>query len=191
MLVIREEQLKAFSRHLRARFESEACQHVQRYFPARCDALGRQTTLDTVRDGLRRAHAYGFETRNDLLRYLNLMFEFGLEFEALPTNAWARPYLDRASQNPTLWMDQLMKEALRRLHPPEPEPTADPDDEEDAAAFDGLVWDAAPVPPDYVPTSIKPERLPPPTGSDDDDEDEGEPAIDDEEDDLEEDYGRR
>jgi len=189
MLVIRNEQLRVFSNDLRARFEQEACGHVQQYFPMRCAALGQRRTLDVVRDGLGRAERYGFQTRYDLLRYLNLLFEFSPEFESVEAFAWARPYLDQANQTPTLWMDRLMNEALRCMAPLQPlAPSADEADEDGLSEFDGLVWNADPVPADYVPKSITPELLPPLSGSDDIDDDEPEEESEEEEEEEEE-YG--
>jgi hypothetical protein len=82
-----------------------------------------------------------------------------------------------------------MEEALRRLNSTGPEAVVDiqGDDGEEPKEFDGMVWNAAPIPTDYVPTSIKPEYLAPVTGSDD--EDEVEPLME-EEDEEEADGGR-
>jgi hypothetical protein len=140
-----------------ARFDYDACEHVQRFFPERCAALGKEGTMEWVRDGLKRARGYGFESNYDLLRYLNLHFHFGDGFELSPAHAWALPFLE-GERPARVRMSLLMDEACRRLYPPEP-----PAKQEDAAAsreLDGLVWEASGVDPNYVPTSIRPELLP-------------------------------
>src|SRR5690348_8657045 len=90
LLVIRDEQMLMLSRSLLLRFNQEAFEHVHRYFPERCADLGKAESMEWVRDGLERARTFGFESRPDLLRYLNLLFEFGREFERSEDYAWAR-----------------------------------------------------------------------------------------------------
>ncbi len=140
-----------------ARFDYDACEHVQRFFPERCAVLGKQGTMEWVRGGLKRARGYGFESHYDLLRYLNLLFHFGDEFELSQTHAWALPFLE-GERPARVRMNLLMDEAYRRMYPPEPHAT----DKEAAAPreFDGLVWEATGVDANYLPTSIRPEILP-------------------------------
>ena len=78
-----------------ARFDYDACEHVQRFFPERCAVLGKQGTMEWVRGGLKRARGYGFESHYDLLRYLNLFFHFRrrIRARAKPT-AWALPFVE-------------------------------------------------------------------------------------------------
>jgi hypothetical protein len=135
------------------RFDYDACEHVQRFFPERCAALGKEATMEWVRDGLKRARGYGFESYYDLLRYLNLLFQFGDGFELSPAHAWALSFLE--SERPArVRMNLLMDEAYRRLFPAGP-----PAIQEDEAPgeFDGLVWEDIGVGADYIPTSIEPE----------------------------------
>lgn len=188
MLVIRDEQMLLLSRSLLLRFDQQAFEHVQKYFPERCAALGKKETMGLVRDGLDRARAFGFETCPDLLRYLNLLFEFGREFELSEANAWARPYLAPSDDwLPSKRMDRLMEEAFRRLNPPPPPaPPAEvePDDDE-PYEFDGIVWGNCGVDPDYVPQSIKPVYRPidEPGSLEDDDDDQDEADLEEEEED--------
>jgi hypothetical protein len=172
MLVIRHEQILVLADAMRNRFESEACEHVRRYFPGRCLALGEQALKETVGDGLRRARAYGFQSQFDLLRFLNLLFEFGLDFDRTEEHQWARPFLEAAHRSPTFQMDSLMEEAYKQLYtagtPLHIAGAADLETEP-SAGFDGLVWEDSPVNADYQPQSIEPvyEPIfsPPPHGS--------------------------
>jgi hypothetical protein len=191
LLVIRDEQMLLLSRSLLLRFDQEAFEHVQKYFPELCASLGKDETMEWVRDGLKRARSFGFETRSDLLRYLNLLFEFGREFELSEANEWARPYLVPSDDwLPSNRMNRLMEEAFRRLNPPPPPaPPAEvePDDDE-AYQFDGIVWGNCGVDPNYVPQSIKPVYRPidepgdPDDDNDDDDQDEADLEEDEEDD---------
>lgn len=157
MLVIREEQLAVLRRALYDRFVFESCEHVRRYFPNRCQALGDAGTLEAVREGLRRGRSYGFESQFDLLRFLNLLFEFGTDFERNDANAWARPHLE-SNRSPAFRMDVLMEEAYRRLNPAQEAEQGDPP--ADPAEFDGIAWENTGVPPDYVPESVQPTHEP-------------------------------
>lgn len=153
MLVIRNEQLAVFTRALYDRFIHESYEHVCRHFPERRQKLGDAATLDAVRDGLRRGRSYGFESQYDLLRFLNLLFEFGTDFERNDLNAWARPYLE-SNRSPRFRMDVLMEEAYKRLNTAQ-----DPEQGDQPAApaeFDGIAWENTGVPPDYVPLSVQP-----------------------------------
>ena len=154
MLVIREEQLAVLSRSLYECFVSRSCEHVRHYFPDRCLALGNPGTLDEVRDGLRRGISYCFETQYDLLRFLNLIFEFGMDFERNDANTWARPHLE-SGRSPTFRMDVLMEEAYRKLNP-EKEAGLAEEPAEAPGEFDGIVWGDTGVPSDYVPQSVQP-----------------------------------
>jgi len=155
MLILRDAQITVLTKAMIARFDYDACEHVQRFFPERCAVLGKQATMEWVRGGLNRARGYGFESQYDLLRYLNLLFHFGEGFELSPAHEWGLPFLE-GERPARVRMDLLMEEAYRRLYPPDPPA-------QDAAAprqFDGLVWDASGVDADYAPTSIRPEILP-------------------------------
>jgi hypothetical protein len=192
MLVLREEQIAIMARAVRARFADEAYEHLLRYFPDRCAALGKEAAIDEIRQGLKRARGYGFQSEYDLLRYLNLLFEFGEGFEQSQANAWALPYLDPTGRPPTVRMDLLMAEAFERRYPIEVPNRLPAEAEEEGAEFDGMVWDDLGIDPSYVPQSIQPEYepIPPRFGSppeatpggrgdedDDDDDDDGEVAF--------------
>ena len=163
MLVIRDEQLAVLTRALYDRFIHMSYEHVCRHFPERRQELGDAATLDAVRDGLRRGRSYGFESQYDLLRFLNLLFEFGTDFERNDANAWARPYLE-SNRSPRFRMDVLMEEAYRKLNAAQ-----DPEEGDQPVApaeFDGISWENTGVSPDYVPQSVQPTYEPivrPPT----------------------------
>ena len=161
MLHIRKEQLDALTREMYARFDYDAYAHSRRYFPEQCDVLGKEGTLQFVRDGLREARGYGFESQYDLLRYLNLRFTLGEGFDRSEACAWTRPYFEAADQAPIVRMDRLMEEAYKRLYPVAEEPAPEPDEAEALAKeYDGIEWGDTAVPADYVAQSIQPEFVP-------------------------------
>ena len=157
MLVIREAQLVALSRALRSRFEREALEHVKDCFPDQCAELGEDNAFYYVQQGLRRSRDYGFESQYDSLRFLNVMFALGADFDKSEAHAWMRPILIGRDMAPSTRMDFLLSELYPLLidqSPLETEPEAD-----DLREFDGIIWEDN-SDPNYVPRSIAPTILP-------------------------------
>jgi hypothetical protein len=89
MLVIRDEQLAAFSEAGRKRFEAWMQAHLRRFFPRQCDALGDTKIEETIRYGIERAKSYGITVKRDVCKYLDLMVLFGRDFDTSPRLPWA------------------------------------------------------------------------------------------------------
>lgn len=110
MLHIRSEQMEALEQAQRRRFEDEAVAHVRSIWR---DAAAQQDD-DAVRTAVRRAFAraaeYGFDEEYDQLRYLNLVYALGPDFdERLP---WATTILADHDRPPRSRMDELTERAL-------------------------------------------------------------------------------
>ena len=162
MLVIREAQIVALSRALRSRFEREALEHVKACFPEQCAELGEENAFHYVRQGLRRAKDYGFESQYDLLRFLNVTFSLGGDFDSSEVHAWMRPILTGRDMAPSTRMDSLLQELYSRLIPgfesPD-QPAGEAEPEANTREFDGIIWEDD-SDPNYVPQSIAPTILP-------------------------------
>ena len=163
MLVIREAQIVALSRALRSRFEREALGHVKACFPEQCVELGEENAFHYVQQGLRRAKDYGFESQYDLLRFLNVMFTLGGDFDTSELHAWMRPILTGRDMAPSTRMDALLHELHLRLSPGyQSDGSESPDESAEANGpreFDGIIWEDD-GDPNYVPQSIAPTILP-------------------------------
>jgi hypothetical protein len=162
MLIIREPQMAALAEDLCHRFEDRAFDHVQRYFPQQCDAVGESATRYYVAEGIHRARRYGLESEYDLLRFINLIFAFGSDFDSRAEHAWMLEFLNDSELWPTARMDALMAALLPETEPqeiveePAPEEYVGESEEEE---FDGIVWEDD-NDPNYVPVSIEPEIEP-------------------------------
>ena len=94
-----------------------------------------------------------------MLRFLNLMFSFGCDFDIKAEYAWTRPWLDDRETPPSVRMDALMEQFQALLACADaPEQAAD-ETLEEAGEFDGIVWeeDSGDV---YITVSIVPEIEP-------------------------------
>jgi hypothetical protein len=167
MLVIRKEQMAAFSRDLWVRFEWQALAHVRRCFPDHVRTLGEEDTMLRVQDGLRRAQNHGFESEHDLLRFLNVMFVLGVDFDSAEEYSWTREILESRASSPSCRMDELMEEIYTRFLPSQAVDEAPVDESTAANEFDGIVWEDdydANAPPQSIVPEITPyERGPHPS----------------------------
>src|SRR3982750_4104585 len=105
MLVIRESQIAALGRHLLDRFALKALDHLRDNFPEMCADMGDEEVFRFTQNGIRRARRYGIETEYDLLRFLNLMFFLGADFDSGEVHTWVLPILKDAEASPTTRMN--------------------------------------------------------------------------------------
>lgn len=75
MLVIRAQQMRIFDEAMQRAFERRAVEHIGTRFGV------NEATEPRVRRGIRAAHALGLTDQSDILRYLELMFTLGDDFD--------------------------------------------------------------------------------------------------------------
>lgn len=161
MLFIRPQQMAVLSESMFAHFEQSAVRHAKRCFPEQCAVLDDKLTLQYVQYGLAHARRYGFESEYDLLRFLNVMFTLGSDFETQSRYAWTLPFLEGRDDPPGPRLDGLIEEINVRLGNRDAAP-ADETREHltaESKAFDGLVWEDD-IDPNYEPVSIVPDIVP-------------------------------
>ncbi|RMG17052.1 MAG: hypothetical protein D6731_04760 [Planctomycetota bacterium] len=81
MLVIRDEQWRAFEEDVPARVEDRLVRAVLDAWPEACAPLGRSGTRARVRRALERARELGFEGFEERARFVHLDFLAGQGFE--------------------------------------------------------------------------------------------------------------
>ena len=111
MLVIREQQLEVLSRAMRRHFEDLAVAHLQSALPDRCEAMGAAAVRASVMKAMQAARMYGLVEEYDILRYLNLMYVLGLEFDRDSRFPWAADILSDSQLQGRTKMDLLMEQA--------------------------------------------------------------------------------
>lgn len=156
MLVIRESQMAALGRSFVDQFAGKALAHVKEFFPQQIAGMGDTESLKVVHYGLQRARNYGLETESDQLRFLNVMFTLGRDFDSGQAHAWVRPILTNPAFRPAARMNVLMEELFARLFPSASDNTA-PASSASAQPlpFDGIEWKDD-LDSEYEPQSITP-----------------------------------
>ena len=112
MLVLREVQMRALQRVRIRSFEDRLTDHCRRFFPRVCNALGAQLQL-AIRDAIKRAGSYGFESQQDICKYVNLVFTFGRDFDRSSLLHWVKPLLTSSIPGPPK-MAELYAVAIQR-----------------------------------------------------------------------------
>lgn len=117
MLVIRDAQVTALGAAVVDRFIERMVRHAETHFPDACRGAGREGTRRAVEHGVRRALGYGITACDEVCKYLNVMFVFGLRFDEDAELPWARAVLeDRGPPRKSSKVERLYATALRRAH---------------------------------------------------------------------------
>ncbi len=112
-MILRQDQLRALGARRQQNFEDRLLTHVRKYFPEQTRDLEDPSLRGLLRQGLERAKGHGFRTEQDLCKYVNLIFVFGLDFDAATDSPWARRILDNREIGPTLKINRLYLEGLK------------------------------------------------------------------------------
>ena len=146
-MVIRKLQMDLMAEANRRAFQRRALRHCQDCFPWASALLGDTGVRSYVETGLQKAAAFGFDSEPDPLKYLNLVFTFGPDFDQLP---WAAEILADHSFAAPVRIAILTDTALDELRDSpgaeeEETPPAEADSEDSRDAFAG--WPETPPAP--------------------------------------------
>jgi hypothetical protein len=115
MVIIRKEQMNVFARPVAADLACRIRTHVTRTFPAQCDALGEAEVRRRVRAGIARARGYGLQSHYDILRFVDLLFVLGPDFDSDPDLPWAKEILtDPSARDGSERLDRLYEKTRRQ-----------------------------------------------------------------------------
>lgn len=116
MLIIRKEQMEAFSEAQEESFAVEMVYHLRSDFPDETADMTDAELHQYVEDALDVAKKYDLTNRQDLCRFLNLTMFHGMEFENTDDKHWMHEYLtDEEIPDPGKRLDRLYKECIYRL----------------------------------------------------------------------------
>jgi hypothetical protein len=117
MLIIRKPQLEALGARHRSAFAARMGEHLQRFFPERCRALGAEGVAEAIEHGITRSALYGITSERDVCKYIDLMFVFGRDLDRAESHPWAARILARhATTAPGALVEALLDKAMRMMH---------------------------------------------------------------------------
>ncbi len=116
MLSIASAQVDLLAQAALRDFEQRVWTHLRDSFPEECSRMGDNYVRDEIRYGIRRAHVHGFDSELNTVRYINLMFALGGDFDSDP-NMTSLIFIirERTPADPTERMDRLYGAAMQIL----------------------------------------------------------------------------
>ena len=115
MLIIRNEQLSIFEDARRRSFGDDTLAFIRTNYPDACSRFSEAELRGLVAIALRKAKEHRFTDHADILRYINVMYTLGCEFEADPDFPWAREIMGDTRLRPGSKMDRLSARTLDHL----------------------------------------------------------------------------
>jgi hypothetical protein len=98
MLVIRKEQMEAFSAYMMRQFEERMAAHLRVAFPEQMGEISETELQQAVRARIAEATSYGLDYEDEIERYLDYTVIYGAEFPRMP---WASAILATGESGPT------------------------------------------------------------------------------------------
>lgn len=113
MLTIRPAQIRVFSMVAAKNFEDHMVAHLAEFFPQPYQKLGEAKTRAAIQQGVVKAQKYGIVSEHDVCIYIDMMFEYGNDFDVDPALPWASQVLnDPKIWNPTYKVNRLFDAAM-------------------------------------------------------------------------------
>jgi hypothetical protein len=127
MLIIRREQFEPFRAAARERHVHALLRHLRAMFPGRSAGLDDEELKEVIAEGRRRSATFGIVHEVSVIRFIEVMFLMGPDFDTDPLRPWAGAILNSpAITDPDEKVDLLYFRALRV--PPTPDEEEDRDD---------------------------------------------------------------
>ena len=93
MITLRPEQFRQMEADGQQRFERNALAHLHEHFADRFNEFGEEPCKALLQHGLREAAQHGFTLQPEVLKYVNLVFEYGPTFGKVEHFDWAHEIL--------------------------------------------------------------------------------------------------
>jgi|SRR5579859_794763 len=103
-MLIRQEQIDAFSEPMMRGFENRMATRLRSRFPEKLAGVSDDDLRQLIRAGIEKAQSYNVELDADVSRYLEYITEYGPDFDA---RTWALRVLGDAGLNGSRKMDLL------------------------------------------------------------------------------------
>lgn len=107
MFKIRREHIDAFTRVAVQAYEDRIFVHLRKYFPDKFSAMTESELRAFIRHGIRRAANYRIVGQRDVCLYIDLMAEFGKDFDTDTSLPWAAAILKEEDEDPSEKIDRV------------------------------------------------------------------------------------
>jgi hypothetical protein len=114
VLAVRPEQLRTFSLVEAEKFEEWMLTHLNKFFPAQCQAAGESQVRKIIRSGIERAADHRMTSKREVCKYIDLMIVFGRDFDKDNRYPWASEIL-AAEATPEQKIQKMQDAAQRHL----------------------------------------------------------------------------
>jgi hypothetical protein len=114
VLVIRKAQVAALSAVTLQNFEDMILPHIAAEFPEKYKKLGDTKTRDLIRKGIEIGRQNGITQESAMVGLIELIVQFGAQFELSPEQAWARDLLAQKTVSGDVKV-QLIAERFHQL----------------------------------------------------------------------------
>jgi hypothetical protein len=111
MLTIRKEQMDVLNGYMLRGFIHRTLNQIAKKFPNDCARLKDSGVRELIQKGIEKGARHGIDTELTVAALIELMVEFGPDFEAQPNQSWAAKTLN----HPTLSGRAKMESLCRRL----------------------------------------------------------------------------
>jgi len=115
MLRIRKKQFSKLSETVFQGFIDRAVKHLKKAWPRECDSAGEKGVIDSIEVGVKKAEEYGIRAERDVIRYIDVMYLLGHDFDNNDDTEWAGRILEDCTLPPTVKMDRLWRRVKDRL----------------------------------------------------------------------------
>lgn len=113
MLKVLEAQMDHLAALTRADFTADMRSYLRERYPEACSPLTDADLTARIEHGMARSAAYGIDTAADVARYIDLMFQLGLDFDEEVD--WASSILNRPDFTGQIRIDLLCAAHERRI----------------------------------------------------------------------------
>jgi hypothetical protein len=114
-LIIRQSQMRILIRAHEEEFQRGAARHLRSSFPETCAQYSDAELARIVAAAVERTEHYSIRREADILRWVNLMFALGFDFDNNPKYPWVLEVLSDPDTHPDAIMPWLSERAIRYL----------------------------------------------------------------------------
>jgi hypothetical protein len=94
-------------------FEERMMAHLANFFSRQCAKIGEEKTREAIHQGIKKAKQYGIVSEHDVCIYIDVMFEYGSDFDVDAKLPWASQILtDPEMPTPAYRINRLFDAAM-------------------------------------------------------------------------------